>query len=667
MLPVGDAVREVFDAALAALAAGDAPGADALCAGALTQRPDDVNLVALRGAILLRLQRHAEAERCLRQAIALAPRFAKPAEDLGVLLLEQGRAEEAIAWLDHALALDESLAVAHFTRAKALAATGDAEAAEAAFARAFELSPNRKLVSQAVLAQRESRFAEAERLCRRVLQAEPDNVDALRLLAACALGAGRTAEGERLLRHAVALAPDYHGALLDLGRLLKEQEHLSEAQACFERVITLSPANPQAHFLFAATLAPRGRSADAADAYARALDLQPRNAAAWLGLGHVLKTLGRTAEGIAAYRRCIELKPANGEIWWSLANLKTYRFSEADVRHMRDCAEAADADPVSRVNFLFALAKSAEDAGDFAQAWRDYSAANAAQRLLVSHDPVQAEVMNTALMEVFDAAFFAARRGWGEPDRAPIFVLGLPRAGSTLIEQILASHSAVEGTGELPYIGRIASALGRDAAPSTYPEAARDIDAARAGRLGAEYLRRAAAHRHTDRPYFVDKMPNNFPNVGLIHLLLPNARIIDARRHPLDACVANYRQLYAKGQAFSYDLGELGEYWLQYEKLMQHWDTVLPGRVLRVCHEELVTDLEAGIRRILNWCDLPFEPACLRYWETERAVRTPSSEQVRQPPYTDSIGQWRRYEQHLGELREILGPRAEPPRPQSTG
>lgn len=652
--------RAVFDAALERLSAGDAPGAEQLCREALTQHPDDINLLALLGAILLRLQRYAESEQQLRRVISMAPGFAKPREDLGVLLVEQGRADEAVDVLRRALEIDPRLEVAQFNLGKALAASGDTDSAESAFERAFVLSPERGLLSRAVLARREGRLPEAEKLCRRALQAEPDNVDALRLLASCALAAGRAVEGERLLRHAVALAPDYHGALIDLGRLLKEQEHLAEAHACFERVVRLSPENPQAHFLLAATLAPRGRTAESAAAYARALDMQPRNAAAWLGLGHVLKTLGRTAEGIAAYRKCIELKPGNGEIWWSLANLKTYRFSDADVRHMRECADAPDTDAVSRVNFLFALAKAAEDAGDFTQAWRDYRAGNDAQRALVSHDPVQAQQMNDALIEVFDGSFFRARRGWGDPDRAPIFVLGLPRAGSTLIEQILASHSAVEGTGELPYIGRIASSLGRSRADGTgYPQAARDIDAARAAALGEDYLARAAAHRHSDRPFFVDKMPNNFPNVGLIHLLLPNARIIDARRHPMDACVANYRQLYAKGQAFSYDLTELGEYWLQYHRLMRHWDDVLPGRVLRVEHEALLQDLESGVRRILAWCDLPFEPACLRYWETERAVRTASSEQVRQPPYTDSVGQWKRYGEHLDELREILGPFAE--------
>jgi hypothetical protein len=308
---------------------------------------------------------------------------------------------------------------------------------------------------------------------------------------------------------------------------------------------------------------------------------------------------------------------------------------------------------------LFALAKAAEDRGDHEAAWTWYVEGNAKARAQQSYDPVQTQQVHDALIEVFDADLFATRRGQGDPDPASIFVLGLPRSGSTLIEQILASHSAVEGTSELPYIGRIASSLGRSRADSlAYPAVLRQLDASALRALGAEYLARAAVHRRLGRPRFVDKMPNNFPHVGLIALILPEARIIDARRNPLDTCVANFRQLYARGQAFSYDLYELGEYYLEYQRLMAHWDAVLPGRVLRVQYEDMVSDLEGGVRRLLDFCGLPFEPACLRYWETERAVRTASSEQVRQPLYASSVGQWRRYEGGIDELIEVLGPAA---------
>ncbi len=658
-MPADDGSRAVFEEALQRLADGDAPGAEAICRSALDSRPADVNLLGLLGAILLRLQRHGDAELSLRHTVELAPTFAKPWEDLGLLLLEQERLGEAIECLQRAVRLDPSLELAHFNLGKALAANGQGTEADAAFETAFALSPLRKLLADAVLAQRQGRMPEAERLCRRVLQEEPSNVDALRLLAMCALAAGRAPEGERLLRRALALAPDYGTALIDLGRLLKDQDRFPEALGVFGRAVEIEPGNAQGHFLLAATLAQISRTADALASYALALRLQPRNAAAWLGMGHVLKTLGRTEEGVAAYRRCIELRPDNGESWWSLANLKTYRFSADDVAHMRARADSPEADPGSRANFLFALAKAGEDRGDLVQAWSDYREGNRCQRALVSYDPVQTEQMNTAIIQVFDAEFFAARKGWGDPDRAPIFVLGLPRSGSTLIEQILASHSAVEGTAELPYIGRLASALSRNRADGiNYPEAAREIDARHASALGAEYLARTAPHRELGRRHFVDKMPNNFPNVGLIHLALPNALVIDARRDPLDTCVANFRQLYAKGQAFSYDLAELGEYWLQYERLMDHWEQVLPGRVLRVDHEALVNDLDGQVARLLAYCGLPFEPGCLRFWETERAIRTASSEQVRQPIYTDSVGQWRRYASELDELIEVLGPRA---------
>jgi hypothetical protein len=270
---------------------------------------------------------------------------------------------------------------------------------------------------------------------------------------------------------------------------------------------------------------------------------------------------------------------------------------------------------------------------------------------------VLTQLQNDAIIEVFDAGFFAGRAGWGEAERSPIFVLGLPRSGSTLVEQILASHSAVEGTSELPYIGRLTSSLSRNRADGiNYPRVLHELDARHVQRLGAEYLQRAAVHRRTGRENFIDKMPNNFPCVGFIHLILPNARIIDVRRDPRDACVANFRQLYARGQAFSYDLVELGEYYLQYLRLMEHWDRVLPGRVLHVRYEDVVRDLEGEVRRMLAWCDLPWEEGCLRYWETERAVRTASSEQVRRPIYTDALGQWRRYEPWLGELLEVLAP-----------
>ena len=311
----------------------------------------------------------------------------------------------------------------------------------------------------------------------------------------------------------------------------------------------------------------------------------------------------------------------------------------------------------SRVNFLFALAKAFEDRGDFERAWDYYATGNASQRVDEYYDPVQTEFINDAIVDVFDAELLAEKSGGGDPDRAPIFVVGLPRSGSTLIEQILASHSTVEGTSELPYLGRVAMSLNRNRADGiNYPQSVRELGSENFVALGKDYLRRAGRHRVEGTGHFIDKMPNNFPTIGFLHLILPNAKIIDARRHPLDSCLSCYRQLFARGQSFTYDLTDIGEYFLQYQRLMDHWHAVLPGRVLTVQYEELVGDFENQTRRLLEYCELPFEDACLRFYETDRPVRTPSSEQVRQPIYTSSIGFWRNYECHLGELRDVLAP-----------
>ncbi len=361
----------------------------------------------------------------------------------------------------------------------------------------------------------------------------------------------------------------------------------------------------------------------------------------------MLKTLGDQQEGIAAYQRCLALEPDFGEAYYSLANLKTYRFADSEIEQMQRQLENEKLNDTSRVNFLFALAKAFEDRKDFAQAWRYYEQGNATQRMLVSYDPVQTETINDELIAFFNADFFAATAGHGDPDPAPIFVLGLPRSGSTLVEQIIASHSQVEGTSELSYIGRLTKSLNHNRADAMrYPQVLAELQPRHFQRLGQDYLEMAARHRVEGTAHFIDKMPNNFPSVGFIHSILPNAKIIDARRHPLDACVGNLRQLYARGQTFSYDQNDIGEYYLQYLRMMQHWDEVLPGKVLRVQYEDTVADLETQVRRILDFLELPWEDSCLHFHATERAVRTASSEQVRQPIYTSSVGFWRHYASH---------------------
>jgi tetratricopeptide (TPR) repeat protein len=633
--------------------------AEAICRAAVERNDQDVNMTALLGATLYKAGKAEEAERWLRHTMGIAPNFAKPWSDLGQLLLDTRRPQEALDTLEEAVRLDSNDGDAWFNLGKARAVLGQGPAADEAFEKSFELNPGRKALAQAAEHQQAGRWAEAEKICRDILRRDPRDINALRLLATCAAHAGRQREAERLLRRTVTQAPDYVEAHLDLGRLLKEQQRLEEAIEQFEKCIELEPGNLQGHFLLASVLAPAARTYDAIEAYRKVLELRPKHAGAWLGLGHTLKTVGRQDEAVEAYRECIRLKPGNGEIYWSLANLKTYQLSDADIAEI-EAQLALDPDEIdtqSRVNFLFALAKAWEDRGDFERAWRYYEEGNSTQRMEENYDPVRTEVLNDAIIQVFEPELLESRRGPGHPSREPIFIIGLPRSGSTLLEQILASHSQVEGTAELPYVGMVSNSVSRNRADGVnYPHAVRSLDAGQLRKLGQDYLDLARIHRTEGRPRFIDKMPNNFPAVGFLQLVLPNAKIIDARRYPLDSCLSCYRQLFARGQSFTYDLTDLGEYFLQYQRMMDYWHEVLPGRVLTVQYEDMVTDLDNQVRRLLEYCELPFEENCVRFWETDRPVRTASSEQVRQPIYTQSIHRWRRYQHHLGELIEVLQP-----------
>jgi tetratricopeptide (TPR) repeat protein len=573
-----------------------------------------------------------------------------------------------LLFLERATRLDPTLERAWFTLGKALASLGRGREADQAFEKCFELSPERRLMALAAEHQKENRFDEAQKLYRRVLHQNPRNVDALRLLALIALSSGHEIEAETLLQQAVQLAPDFVNAWLDLGRLRKEQDRYEAALQCFDRAIELDARHAQAHYQRASTLTAAAFTQEAIAAFERCLAIKPDHVGARLGLGHVLKAVGRYQDAVTAYHDCIRERPEFGETWWSLANLKTYRFDDDAVAQMESRVAADGLTAQSEVNFLFAIAKAHEDRRDYERAWDYYRRGNQRQRKEVSYDPVQTETMNDRIVEVFSRDLLQRLAGHGNPDPAPIFILGLPRSGSTLLEQILASHSAVEGTSELPYLGRAATSLNRNRSQGlNYPEAVRELPPRHFAALGTQYLEQARMHRRSGAPHFIDKMPNNFPNIGLLALILPNARIVDARRHPLDACVSCYRQLFAKGQAFTYDLTEIGEYYLQYQRLMDHWAEVLPGKVLTVQYEDVVHDFEPQVRRLLEFCGLPFEDACLRFHESDRPVRTPSSEQVRQPIYDRSVGQWRHYEAHLGELLEVLAPlreryrRHEPP------
>ena len=502
---------------------------------------------------------------------------------------------------------------------------------------------------EAALALHENRLDVAERLLKAHLKDDPFDARAIRMLAEVAGRIGRLNDAETLLRRAVELAPGFTAARANLALVVSRLGRPAEALALLDDVFAAEP-DEIGHFnLKAATLGRLGDFDEAISLYEAVLAKAPRQPRVWLSYGHMLKTVGRQADGVAAYRRAIVIKPELGEAWWSLANLKTVRFSEADTAAMLAALEKPAISNEDRFHLEFALGKAMHDAGETASAFSHYAAGNALRRSSQPYRPQEITRAVDRSIEAFTATALQAKPG-GAGARDPIFVVGMPRAGSTLVEQILASHPLVEGTSELPDIPALARTGG------AYPQNILNLTGDERRALGEEYLKRSSVQRRTDRPIFIDKLPNNWLYVPFIHLILPNARIVDARRHPLGCCLSNFRQHYARGQAFSYDLTDMGTYYRDYVRLMAHVDRVLPGSIHRVIYERMVDDTETEVRALLDACGLPFDPACLDFYRTERAVRTASSEQVRQPIYRDAADEWRRYDEYLGPLRDALGP-----------
>jgi tetratricopeptide (TPR) repeat protein len=501
---------------------------------------------------------------------------------------------------------------------------------------------------EAALALTENRLDVAERLLKPHLKEDPFDAKAIRMLAELAARIGRWRDAETLLRRAVEIAPGWTAAKANLALVLGRMGRPAEAMELLADVFAAEPEGISHWNLKAATLGRLGEFDDAIALYEQVLGRAPKQPKVWMSYGHVLKTVGRQSEGIAAYRKALEIKPTLGEAWWSLANLKTMKFDETDIAAMGDALESPGLSDEDRLHLDFALGKAMHDAGKPEEAFAHYAQANALR--LKTHPYRRREItrMVDDSIAAFTAEAFAERTGGCEaPD--PIFIVGMPRAGSTLIEQILSSHSLVEGTSELPDLPAVARKDGR------YPQSALELSEPERRERGEEYLKRASVQRRTGKPFFIDKLPNNWLYVPFIQLVLPNAKIIDARRHPVACCFSNFRQHFARGQNFTYDLADVGHYYADYVRLMAHVDSVLPGRVHRVIYERMVDDTEAEVRALLEYCGLEFEPACLEFHKTERAVRTASSEQVRQPIYRDATEEWRAYEQFLGPLKEALG------------
>lgn len=541
----------------------------------------------------------------------------------------------------------------------ALRRQGDMQGAEAAYLRSVKASVGDPALVAAATALSENRLAAAEQTLRAVLHERPTDVAAIRMLAETGMRLGRYDDAEKLLARCVELAPGFSAARHNYATVLYRQNKPEAAIAEVNRLLADDPVNPGYRNLKAAALGRIGEYEQAIALYEDVLKLQPRQPKVWMSLGHSLKTVGRQAQAVEAYRRCVALAPQFGEAWWSLANLKTVTFSDADVAAMEGQLRRTDLTDEDRFHLEFALGKAREDAGEFATSFEHYARGNALRRQGLDYEADETSDQVRRSKALFTTEFFADRAGVGCTRPDPIFIVGLPRSGSTLVEQILASHSQVEGTQELPDIITLARRIGgraRKASEGRYPEALGQLSSADLAALGEEYLERAQIHRKLGRPFFIDKMPNNWAHVGLICLILPNAKIIDARRHPLGCGFSGFKQHFARGQGFTYDLTDIGRYYADYVALMAHVDQVLPGRVHRVIYEEMVADPERQTRALLAHCDLPFEEACLRFYENDRAVRTASSEQVRRPIFTDAADHWRNYEPWLGPLKAALGP-----------
>jgi tetratricopeptide (TPR) repeat protein len=594
----------------------------------------------------------------------LAPLFAGHSDSPGFLheiaqcLGGVGRGDDAIKALRRAVAIKPKHAAAWQSLGHQLAVAGDDEGSRQAFQRSFELSTRHPELVEAARLLRGGDLGKAERIVRDLLKKYPADVSAIRVLADIGSKMGKWEDASHLLERCLELAPDFHAArhsyALALIRLQKPEAAIHEA----EKLLAQEPNNPNFLTLKASILNRIGDQPGALEIYEKVLKNYPDQARAQMSYGHALKTVGRLDESIEAYKKCIHLSPEVGEAYWSLANLKTFRFSDEDIENMRRqvTAEGGDADDQSHL--AFALGKALEDSGEYDESFKFYRRGNRIRRIEHRHNRKINVLDSVRQVRALPKAFFEQRKGWGYQAPDPIFIVGLPRAGSTLLEQILASHSRVEGTSELQDIIAISRKLAdrsRQHPSGKYPECLVGMTADQFRVLGESYLESTRIHRG-DTPFFIDKMPNNFRHIGLIHLILPNSRIIDARRHPMGGCFSGFKQLFARGQTFTYGLEDIGKYYRDYVRLMDHWDTVLPGRVHRVQYEEMVADTENQIRALLDYCGLDFEEQCLRFYETDRAVRTPSSEQVRKPIYKEGLEQWRNFEAHLDPLKEALGP-----------
>ena len=658
--------QQQFFKALAALREGDLESCESICQRLLAINPREVNTLRLQAQVWHKRGELARAEAGFKSALIIANDFAHAWADLGKVQFSLEKNLLAEQSLRRALQLNSALKGASKLLAEVLEKQG--KTTQSAVVK--QVNQQHQILKEKVFeAYRLSTGAaedkgpeRGETLCKEVLQADPEHVGAKEFLINRALETGRARWAEELSRSLVRKMPEQSKWWLKLSSALARQDQLVEAQEAVQQVLSIEPDLEEARMLLGSIFVRDNRFADALSQYDAVLQQNPNNIAALAQKGSALKTLGRQHESIQCLRRCMELDRSFGEAAWSLSNLKTYRFSDDEVVNIKAVLAVENLKDKDAVHFNYALGKAYEHRQQWDQAFAAYQTANRIkqQSAIWNADEFSAQV--DQIIATFTPQLLQQHHNSGVDDSSPIFVLGLPRSGSTLQEQILSSHSQVEGTRELPYIPWIAQRLNRKPNPmcqDNYPLGAGQLEADQWQLLGTQFLAQAKRHRQTEAPFFIDKLPNNFLYVGLILLAMPNAKIINTVRNPMDNCFGCFKQLWAEGQNFTYDLEDLGRYYRDYHRLMAHWQAIFGDKIFSVNYEAVVANLETNVQELLDYCGLPMEEQCLRFHETERAVNTASSEQVRQPIYSSAVAYWRHFEEHLQPLKDALGDLAE--------
>jgi tetratricopeptide (TPR) repeat protein len=623
----------------------------------LAQVPENRDVLYMLAVSQRYLERIPDALATLARFEKLHPDYSRLYQERGHCYVALRSAQPAIEAFLRAVNLNPALPASWNALQILFRVTGQAADAEMAASHVATLAalPVEVVTASSMFADGE--IYEAERIIRKFLLAHGNHIEAMRLLAKIGTKLDVLDDAELLLDAVLVLAPDYQAARYDYVQVLLSRHKHVRALEELDKLLKVEPGNRTYRTAYATARVGLGDNKKAVELYRELLLETPRAFELHLSIAHALKTLGRQDEAIESYRTAAGIRPSYGDAYWSLANLKTYRFADGEIARMRVEESAPNTALADRFHLCFALGKALEDRGEYAESFKYYERGNALKKAESRYKPEHTERNARLQASVCSTELFGARQGVGSASAAPIFIVGLPRAGSTLLEQILASHSQVEGTMELPDIPRIVQELqGREStdADPRYPRVLAELPAEEFRRLGEKYLADTRVYR-AGKPRFIDKMPNNFRHIGLIHLILPNAKIIDARREAMACCFSNFKQLFASGQEFTYSLEDIGRYYKSYVALMEHWNTVLPDKILRVAHQEVVNDLEGNVRRILAFCGLEFEPQCVEFHKTERSVRTASSEQVRQPIFKEGLDQWRHFEPWLDPLKKVLG------------